>query len=184
MLYPKSLDIERSAAKQLNRTLCRFRQMVSHSLSGSVREELQCDRDPTMTNAKVNARAVIQIQNRILFSEYEEGRYVYIPGGGVEAGEVPTDALHRELMEESGCRVVIERYIGSVYYNPQKWDHILGPTPRLELMFKCSLRNVESAIANHIWLLQTEFLARKVAPFMIQFLELYLSGIPTVHFIE
>ena len=161
---------------------CRL--IVLPSLSVGAHEELQCYRDATLTNAKVAARAVIQVQNRILFTEYEGGKYVYIPGGGLEAGEVPTDTLHREMMEEFGSSIVIERFLGCVYYNPQKWNLILGPTARLELMFECSLQNNELEMPNHIWLSQTQFVARDVAPFMIQFLEFYLAGVPTTHLVE
>jgi len=36
-----------------------------------------------------------------------------LPGGRVEANESPLAALHREIMEETGCRIAIERYIGT-----------------------------------------------------------------------
>jgi 8-oxo-dGTP diphosphatase len=36
-----------------------------------------------------------------------------LPGGRVEPNESPLAALHREIMEETGCRIAIERYIGT-----------------------------------------------------------------------
>jgi len=36
-----------------------------------------------------------------------------LPGGRVEANESPLAALHREIMEETGCRIAVERYIGT-----------------------------------------------------------------------
>jgi 8-oxo-dGTP diphosphatase len=35
-----------------------------------------------------------------------------LPGGGVESGEMPTDAVIREVMEETGLEVEIERLVG------------------------------------------------------------------------
>ncbi len=44
-----------------------------------------------------------------------------LPGGQVEPNESPIAALHREVLEETGQRIVIERYVG-VYAMPYKDD--------------------------------------------------------------
>src|SRR5262249_56537076 len=36
-----------------------------------------------------------------------------LPGGRVEPNESPLAALHREIMEETGCRIAIERLVGT-----------------------------------------------------------------------
>ena len=46
------------------------------------------------------------------------------PGGRVELGESPLDALKREVLEESGFDVVAEELVG-VYSKPKKDDLVL-----------------------------------------------------------
>ena len=46
------------------------------------------------------------------------------PGGRVELGESPLDALKREVLEESGLEVVVDELVG-VYSKPLKDDIVL-----------------------------------------------------------
>jgi 8-oxo-dGTP diphosphatase len=50
-------------------------------------------------------------QGRIAAVEEELGR-IYLPGGGLEILETPGEALHREVMEELGCKVHLTAVIG------------------------------------------------------------------------
>jgi 8-oxo-dGTP diphosphatase len=47
-----------------------------------------------------------------------------LPGGGVESGELPTEAVIRETKEETGLKVAIERLVG-----------VYGKTDKDELVF-------------------------------------------------
>jgi ADP-ribose pyrophosphatase YjhB (NUDIX family) len=53
-----------------------------------------------------------------------------LPGGRVEAHESPLAALHREVLEETGRRIVIERFIG-VYARPHEDDLALAFAARV-----------------------------------------------------
>jgi len=54
---------------------------------------------------RIRVSALLRWQDRVLLCRHEKagrGEYWLLPGGGVNAGESLTDALHRELNEEVG----------------------------------------------------------------------------------
>src|SRR6266511_735342 len=51
------------------------------------------------------ARAIVTIGNMLLVARGPDESFVHLPGGYVEAGEEPADALVRELREELGREV-------------------------------------------------------------------------------
>jgi 8-oxo-dGTP diphosphatase len=63
---------------------------------------------------KVGARAVIVDKDKVLLLRAEEpGRvYYFLPGGHVQHGERLQDAVLREVKEETGLNVEIERALG------------------------------------------------------------------------
>lgn len=69
-------------------------------------------------------RAIIVDEGRIaLIERHRDGRrYFVFPGGGVEAGESPRDALVRELREETGLEVDVGRLVVTVTFP----DHVQG----------------------------------------------------------
>ena len=56
------------------------------------------------------------------------------PGGKMEAGETPEEALRREIWEELETRIVVEKFVETV-----EWDY-----PAFHLTMHCYLCHVES----------------------------------------
>ena len=56
------------------------------------------------------------------------------PGGKMEAGETPDEALKREIWEELQTRIVVERFVETI-----EWDY-----PQFHLTMHCYLCHVES----------------------------------------
>ena len=56
---------------------------------------------------EVIARGILLRSSQVLLCSSVKGGYLYLPGGHVEPGESCVEALEREIMEETGLRVVV-----------------------------------------------------------------------------
>lgn len=68
---------------------------------------------------RVSVWAIIFEGNRVLLAHRRDIDWWNLPGGGMEAGETVEQALRREILEETGLEVEIERVTG-IYSKPQK----------------------------------------------------------------
>ncbi|MFI6364173.1 NUDIX hydrolase [Nocardia sp. NPDC050630] len=78
---------------------------------------------PTANSVKVAVSAVIRdSQGRVLMIHRTDNDRYSIPGGGLEAGETITQALVREVKEETGIDVRVTDLIG-IFSNP---EHVIA----------------------------------------------------------
>lgn len=76
---------------------------------------------PTMIEGA--CAVVLDAEGRVLLVKREDFRVWVLPGGRLEPGETPEEGAMREVEEETGYRIAIDRYVGS-YTIP---DGPLGP---------------------------------------------------------
>ena len=94
------------------------------------------DWDVGMKQIEVVA-AIIRKENQIFATQRGYGDWKdwwEFPGGKMEAGETPEEALKREIWEELETRIVVERLVETV-----EWDY-----PAFHLTMHCYLCHVES----------------------------------------
>ena len=81
--------------------------------------------------------AIIRKEDKIFATQRGYGDFKdgwEFPGGKMEPGETPEDALKREILEELDTRIVVEELVTTV-----EWDY-----PKFHLTMHCFLCSIES----------------------------------------
>ena len=78
-----------------------------------------------------SARSIVFKGNSVLVVSQENGHQYILPGGRLEPGESPLEALHREILEETGWTISDLKHIGfmHLYYHFSKPDGFKYPYP-------------------------------------------------------
>ena len=90
-----------------------------------------------MKQIEVVAAIIHDAEGRIFATQRRYGDYKdwwEFPGGKMEQGETPEEALKREIWEELETRIVVERFVATV-----EWDY-----PAFHLTMHCYFCHVES----------------------------------------
>jgi len=73
---------------------------------------------------RIGVFALIFDEGHILLGHRRDIDWWNLPGGGMEAGETVDEAVCREVREETGLEIEVERLVG-VYSKPQKQEVVL-----------------------------------------------------------
>lgn len=73
---------------------------------------------------RIAVYAIIFAEGRILLALRRNINWWNLPGGGMEHGETVDEAMRREVHEETGLEIEVERLVG-VYSKPQKHEVVL-----------------------------------------------------------
>jgi ADP-ribose pyrophosphatase YjhB (NUDIX family) len=100
-------------------------------------------RDKGYATPKVDVRAAVIHENRILLvKETDDGGWS-LPGGWADVGDVPSLAVAREVQEESGYRVVARKLVAVLDRNLH--GHPFYPYHAYKLFFLCDLVGGEAS---------------------------------------
>src|SRR5271157_2034840 len=72
------------------------------------------DEDITSYYRGASRAVVLNARKEMALLHVTKHGYYKIPGGGIEEGESTADALHREVLEEIGCRVGALKPVGMI----------------------------------------------------------------------
>jgi len=99
-------------------------------------------------NFEIISRAVIIHRGKILLCRMKTKSWYFLPGGDVEFGEKPEDALKRELLEELGVKTRMIKFIGVV---ENSFGQISKMQHEINIVFHVTLDNFKViSLENHL----------------------------------
>jgi 8-oxo-dGTP diphosphatase len=108
--------------------------------------------------------AVIIEDNKVLLTKRPEDKkhpgFWEFPGGKIDPGESPEEALHREIREELGVDITVEDIYEVVFYR-YDWGAVLILAYSCRLLER-SIRNLD--VAEHRWVAPQDFALFSILP--------------------
>ena len=117
----------------------------------------------------------------LIIEERSSGRVVITqPGGHIEAGESPEQAVERETLEESGYVVSVTGLLGVyLWIHPQTRQQFLRVMYTADPVFRDASRKLDEGIHDVHWYSRTELLQRSAdfrTPIVLRCVDDYIAG--------
>lgn len=111
-------------------------------------------------------KAIVQNDNRFLVVKQKttSGEYWDLPGGRIEYGESPNQALKREVLEETSLNIEIERIAGIFYFFREDKHQVICSTffcKNISTSIDLGNNPAEEVILEFKWLTKDDFLKSK-----------------------
>jgi len=126
--------------------------------------------------------AVVEHEGQFLLVEEYASRQRVLsqPGGHIEAGESPEQAVIRETLEESGCDVACGDLVGVyLWIHPQSRQQFLRIVYAAEFLGCNTQRQLDEGIIGRHWLSLDKIVSREAmlrSPAVLRSLQDYVSG--------
>jgi len=98
------------------------------------------------TTPKVDVRAIVLRDNKVLLVREAEDGLWSLPGGWADVGDRPSEAIAREVYEETGLTVSVERLLG--LWDRNLHGHPPYPFHAYKMIFLCSEQDGELRLSS------------------------------------
>jgi ADP-ribose pyrophosphatase YjhB (NUDIX family) len=98
--------------------------------------QLAFEAQPGYVTPKVDVRAAVFMEEKLLFVREAMDGHWTLPGGWADVGEPPSVAIEREVFEEAGMKVRAERLIG--VYDANRYPGKMPLFHAYKLLFLCT----------------------------------------------
>lgn len=132
-------------------------------------------KNPPARHSVSVAAAIIDAQNRVLLTKRRDNAHWEPPGGVLELSETIDEGLRREVFEETGLRINLERLTG-VYKNMTRGI--------VALVFRCSMASgslaVNDEVADFHWATKTELYQYMTEAFRVRLVDALEGEQPSI----
>ena len=135
-----------------------------------------------MLPTDLTVSAVVEVDNRFLLIEERSSGIVAVnqPGGHIEAGESPEEAIIHETLEKARCEILVSGLLGVyLWIQPQSRQQFLRIVYIADMLSEDHSRNLDHGIHAVHWYTMADILHHKNnlrSPVVLRCVEDYLAG--------